>query len=82
MLKHVLVVTAFTLSAAGSVVAQEDGPRPTTNGGAGIRAGNIAATGRTMPNAGVPRAGSGVTGLDRGIKEQDNKITGSICKGC
>lgn len=51
------------------------------NGGAGIRTGNIAATGRTMPNPGVSKGG-GTTPMDKGIERENDKIQSSICKGC
>jgi hypothetical protein len=41
----------------------------------------LAPTGATVPRPGVPQA-SGPTALDRKIEQEDNRIDGSICKGC
>ncbi len=75
-----LVMTIVT--AGGVALAQElPGRDLPTNNGAGIRSGNITATGETVPNPGVPQS-AGTTSMDRGIEEQDNKIQSGICKGC
>ena len=65
---------------AGAFAQEPARDRP-ADGGAGVRTGNITSTGATVPNPGAPQA-SGTTPLDRGVEQQDNKITGSICKGC
>lgn len=49
--------------------------------GAGVRAGNITATGQTVPHPGASQS-AGTTSLDKGIQAEDNKIQSSICKGC
>jgi len=41
----------------------------------------LTGTGATVPQPGVPQA-SGPTPLDRAIRQQDNQIDNSICKGC
>jgi hypothetical protein len=41
----------------------------------------LTSTGETVPRPGVPQ-GSGPTALDRKIRQEDNKIDNSICKGC
>ncbi len=38
-------------------------------------------TGATVPRPGVPQA-SGPTPLDRKIRQENNQIDNSICKGC
>jgi hypothetical protein len=38
-------------------------------------------TGATVPRPGVPQA-SGPTPLDRTIRQENNRIDNSICKGC
>ncbi len=50
-------------------------------GGAGVRSGNITSTGATVPHPGESQSG-GTTSLDKGVEREDNKIQGSICKGC
>ncbi len=77
------LLLAGLLSGAATLAAAQDLPArdTSTHGGAGARTGNITSTGATVPNPGEPQA-SGTTPLDRGIEQQDNKITGSICKGC
>ena len=73
---------AVFVAMGGAALAQDVPARDLPqNGGAGIRSGNITSTGATVPNPGAPQA-SGTTPLDRGVEQQDNKITGSICKGC
>lgn len=71
------------LLAVGGMAAAQDMPAQylPENGGAGIRTGNIAATGRTMPNPGVSKSG-GTTPMDKGIERENDKIQSSICKGC
>ena len=69
--------------ALAQTVSKQDMPAQdsTQNGGAGIRTGHIAATGRTMPNPGASQS-IGATPMDRGIQDEDKKIESSICKGC
>ena len=84
MIKTIFVGTILTVAAVWPALAQ-DAPTPpqgsSTDGGAGVRSGHITSTGETVPNPGEPQSG-GTTSMDRGIQAQDNKIQGSICKGC
>ena len=73
-----LIGTALVAPVLAQDVPARDLP---SNGGAGVRTGNITSTGATVPNPGVSQSG-GTTSMDRGIQEEDNKIQGSICKGC
>jgi hypothetical protein len=41
----------------------------------------LTGTGATVPRPGVPQA-SGTTPLDRAIRQENNRIDNSICKGC
>lgn len=70
-------------ASAGPVAAQDGVPARDLpqNGGAGVRTGNITATGQTVPNPGASQS-AGTTPLDRGIEREDSKIQSSICKGC
>lgn len=76
-----LLLAALIAGATSLAAAQEPSRDLPSNGGAGLRTGNITSTGATVPNPGEPQS-SGVTPLDRGIQREDSKITGSICKGC
>ena len=84
MTKVLLIGTVLLMTTGGMAVAQDrdvpaaDNP---SNGGAGVRTGNITSTGETVPNPGASQS-AGTTSLDRGIQQQDNKIQSSICKGC
>jgi hypothetical protein len=84
MFKAMFLGAALTLTAVAGVGAQNadlpaaDLPQ---NGGPGIRAGHIAATGATVPNPGVPQAGP-TTPIDSQVGRQDDRIVNSICKGC
>ena len=76
------LLLAVLLSGSTTLALAQGATRDTpSNGGAGVRSGNITSTGATVPNPGAPQA-SGTTPLDRGVEQQDEKITGSICKGC
>ena len=80
------VVLAATLGAqTGPTLAQADASPSRTGdvaaGSAGVRSGNITATGATVPNPGASQ-GAGTTDLDRGVQREDSKIQNSICKGC
>ncbi len=82
MVKSLLALAALTLVAAGSAQAQNSpGDTSAAPGGAGIRNNNITSTGETVPNPGASQ-GAGVTPMDRGIYQEDNKISNGICKGC
>ena len=85
MLKQVALTIVLGLAATGATMAQAPQDLPArdlpSNGGAGLRTGNITSTGSTVPNPGVSQSG-GTTPMDRGIQQEDNKIQGSICKGC
>ena len=72
-----LLLAGITASAAQG----GGGSDSTSNGGAGIRSGNITSTGATVPNPGVSQSG-GTTSLDKGVQARDNKIDSGICKGC
>jgi hypothetical protein len=61
----------------GSVVPSPSGAAP----GQRLNSDHIAPTGKTLPNPGVPHA-SGTTDFDRSIQKQDERLQGSICKGC
>ncbi len=84
MTRGLSLAAALLLGSANTAFAQ-DREIPTrdlpSNGGAGIRSGNITATGATVPNPGASQ-GAGTTSLDRGIQAEDNRLQGSICKGC
>jgi hypothetical protein len=41
----------------------------------------LAPTGETVPRPGVPQS-SGTTPLDRAIRQENDRIDNSICKGC
>ena len=84
MMRSLLMASALTLAAATGAAAQSPSPPPRDlpqNGGAGVRSGNITATGETVPNPGMSQSG-GTTPLDVGVQQRDNKIDSSICKGC
>ncbi len=77
-----LLLAAFLAAATGAAAQDRDLPsRDQPQNGAGVRSGNITSTGATVPNPGASQS-AGTTALDRGIEREDNKITGSICKGC
>lgn len=80
MLKTVFLGVCVAIAPVGLAMAQDADSAP-ARGGAGVRSGNITSTGATVPNPGASQ-GAGTTSMDRGIQEQDNKIQGSICKGC
>ena len=82
MIQSLLAVAALAVVATGSARAQSS-PNDTSaaRGGAGIRGNNITSTGETVPNPGASQ-GAGVTPMDRGIYQDDNKISNGICKGC
>ena len=84
MIRIVLLGTVLVLASTGVALAQSTDLPPRdnpSNGGAGVRSGNITSTGETVPNPGASQ-GAGTTQLDRGIQNEDNKIDTSICKGC
>jgi hypothetical protein len=84
MSKTLVVALTFSLGATLGAAAQDGSPPPRDlpqNGGAGIRSGNITATGETVPNPGASQS-AGTTEMDRGVQREDNKIQSSICKGC
>lgn len=89
MIHRLLYAAAFVLGGMSPGLAQsQDLPARDlpakdlpSNGGAGVRAGNITSTGATVPNPGASQS-AGTTSLDRGIQAEDTKIQGSICKGC
>jgi hypothetical protein len=76
------VILSF-VTVTGALAQSDNAPAPSADSrsSAGIRGGNITSTGETVPNPGASQ-GAGVTPLDRGIQREDNRITGSICKGC
>jgi hypothetical protein len=78
-MKRLLIGTFLLLT--GGVATAQTGDVPPGEGGAGVRAGHITATGETVPNPGASQ-GAGTTSLDRGVQAEDNKIDTSICKGC
>ena len=81
LLLAAFVAGSTTFAGIAGVGAQQPTRDAPANGGAGLRSGNITSTGETVPNPGVSQS-AGTTPLDRGVEQQDNKITGSICKGC
>jgi hypothetical protein len=87
MTRTLLFSAVFALSATCAMAQSLQAPAADNpadapaNGGAGVRSGNITSTGETVPNPGASQS-AGTTSLDRGIQQQDNKITSSICKGC
>ena len=80
MAKTLLLTVALTLAGASAGWAQAN-PPAASRGGVGARSGNITSTGETVPNPGASQS-AGVTPLDQGIKKDDTRIQGSICKGC
>ena len=88
MIRSLLLGVALAGSAVGGALAQDvvpPGDVPArdlpANGGTGLRTGNIATTGQTVPHPGASQ-GAGVTPMDRGIEQEDTKIQSGICKGC
>ena len=77
-----MAMTGFALAQTPDLPAKDlpakDMP---TEGGAGVRTGNITPSGETVPNPGASQ-GAGTTSMDRGIQNEDNKIDSGICKGC
>ena len=75
-----LVVSFITATAA---FAQADGPArsPSASPSADPRSNYITGTGATVPHPGASQSG-GTTSLDVGVQREDDKIQGSICKGC
>ena len=69
------------LGAMRPAAAQERGADHSSRGGVGDRAPYVTSTGQTVPRPGQSQSG-GTTPLDKGIQNEDNKIDGSICKGC
>lgn len=84
MVKPLVFSTVLMMAMTGFALAQtpdmpaKDSP---TEGGAGVRTGNITPSGETVPNPGASQ-GAGTTSMDRGIQNEDNKIDSGICKGC
>ena len=78
VMAHGIGCAAFAQGAPPPDVPSRDLP---SNGGAGVRTGNITSTGATVPNPGASQSG-GTTSMDLGIQQQDSKIESSICKGC
>lgn len=72
-------ILAFTFAIAG--LALTGSAHAQGNNGGAPSDPYITSTGETVPNPGQSQSG-GTTPLDRGIQRQDNKIDGSICKGC
>ncbi len=82
-----IVIAAFLLAASGGLAAYGQNnnlvapelskPAP----GQLLDKDYTTSTGETVPRPGVPQA-SGPTPLDREIRQEDNKIDNSICKGC
>ena len=68
----------LTLVPAASAVAQDRQPGPHDRL---IRDPYITRDGATVDKPGQPQ-GSPPTSLDRSINREDNKIDGSLCKGC
>ena len=68
----------LTLAAVSPTMAQEPqrGPHDRL-----ISDPYITQSGATVDKPGEPQ-GSAPTALDRGIRREDNKIDGSLCKGC
>lgn len=77
----VVLGAALGIATSGIALAQDAPADAPAHGGAGVRSGNITATGATVPNPGASQ-GAGTTSLDRGIQAEDNKIQSGICKGC
>lgn len=79
-----LLSTFLLLVSAGASVAQSPAGVPTgaQPGGAGLRSGNIAATGQTVPNPQtLPDAARST--VERAVKDGDTGRTDyGICKGC
>ena len=80
MIKSVFFATIMSLAATTVALAQASGsagnaPRVDP------RANYTTATGATVPHPGASQ-GAGTTSMDVGVQRQDDKIQGSICKGC
>ena len=85
-----LFLAATLLAAPQGLLAQDrphngggqgGGQGDDARGGSGVRDGNITSTGQTGPNPGASQ-GAGTTALHEGGEREDEKIQGSICKGC
>ena len=73
----------LTLATATGAFAQSTGASAgaPAGGGADPRSNYVTSTGATVPHPGASQSG-GTTSLDVGVQHQDDKIQGSICKGC
>ncbi len=81
MIKRLCSAVAIVLVTGSAAISQTSQSAAPSTGNAGRRTGNITSTGETVPNPGASQSG-GTTAMDRGVQKQDDKIQGSICKGC
>lgn len=81
MMKTLLLGATLSVAVAGAAFAQSRDSDAQDRPAHATRSDNITSTGETVPNPGASQS-AGTTSLDRGIQQEDNKIQGSICKGC
>ncbi len=82
MIKSVFFAAVTSLAMTAGALAQANGPAGNApRDGGDPRANYTTATGATVPHPGASQ-GAGTTPMDVGIQRQDDKIQGSICKGC
>ena len=82
MVKSLFLAALVSLFATGGVLAQANGSAGTpSRGGADPRSNYLTSTGATVAHPGASQSG-GTTSMDVGVERRDNKIDGSICKGC
>ena len=81
MIKSMFFATVMSLATTGAF-AQANGPAGNApRGGDDPRANYTTSTGATVAHPGESQ-GAGTTPMDIGVQRQDDKIQGSICKGC
>ena len=82
MIKTVFLATVASLTMTAGALAQANGPAgDAPRDGNDPRANYTTATGATVAHPGASQS-AGTTPLDVGVQRQDDKIQGSICKGC
>ncbi len=83
MVKSMSLAAVVSLVATVGALAQSNGPSggASSRDGADPRSNYITSTGATVPHPGASQSG-GTTPLDVGVQRRDDKILGSICKGC
>ena len=82
MIKSLFLAALMSLVATGGALAQANGSAGApSRAGADPRSNYLTSTGATVAHPGTSQSG-GTTPMDVGVERQDNKIDGSICKGC